>query len=236
MTISPLAPVAPTAVFRTDGETTASVSTPVTAVPSTAKVVPLRPSPARRMPVRRPNVELRAREYLTPDEVEALIKVAAKNRNGHRDSTAIMIAHRHGLRPSELVALRWDQVDFGQGQLHVARRKNGSPSVHPLSGEELRRLRRLQREQQPKSPHVFTSERGAAFSTAGFAKMVERAGVAAKLGFKAHPHQLRHACGFALANKGRDTRTLQAYLGHRNIQHTVRYTELSATRFKDIWD
>ena len=78
---------------------------------------------------------------------------------------------------------------------------------------------------------MFTSERGSPFTTAGFARMVERAGVEAKLGFKAHPHMLRHACGFALANKGHDTRALQAYLGHRNIQHTVRYTELSPDRF-----
>ena len=106
---------------------------------------------------------------------------------------------------------------------------------HTIVGDELRALRRLQREQEPKSPFVFTSERGAPFTTAGFARMVERAGIVAKLSFKAHPHMLRHACGYALANKGHDTRALQAYLGHRNIQHTVRYTELSPTRFKDFW-
>ena len=96
-------------------------------------------------------------------------------------------------------------------------------------------LRRLQREQDPKSPFVFTSERGAPFSTAGFARLVERAGEAASSGFKCHPHMLRHACGFALANAGHDTRALQAYLGHKNIQHTVRYTELAPGRFKDFW-
>jgi site-specific recombinase XerD len=79
-------------------------------------------------------------------------------------------------------------------------------------------LRRLQREQEPKSPLMFTSERGSPFTTAGFARMVERAGEEAGLGFKAHPHMLRHACGFALAAKGHDTRALQAYLGHKNIQ------------------
>jgi site-specific recombinase XerD len=98
----------------------------------------------------------------------------------------------------------------------------------------LRALRGLQREQSPASPFVFTSERGAPFATAVFAKMVERAGTAAGLDFKAHPHTLRHACGFALANAGHDTRALQAYLGHRNIQHTVRYTELAPDRFKDF--
>ena len=99
----------------------------------------------------------------------------------------------------------------------------------------MRALRRLQREQESKSAFVFTSERGAPFSTAGFARMIERAGEAAGFKFKPHPHMLRHACGFALANKGHDTRALQAYLGHKNIQHTVRYTELSPDRFKDFW-
>jgi len=186
-------------------------------------------------PERRPNADLRTREYLTEAEVQRLITSAKGNRWGHRDSMMVLLAYRHGLRASELVDLRWDQVEFKTAILHVRRVKQGTPSSHPILGEELRALRRLQREQEPKSPFVFTSERGAPFSTAGFARMIERAGVDAKLAFKAHPHMLRHACGYALANKGHDTRALQAYLGHRNIQHTVRYTELSPTRFKDFW-
>ena len=136
---------------------------------------------------------------------------------------------------AELVDLRWDQIDFEQATLAVRRVKRGTPSTHPIRGDELRALRKLSREQEPKSPFVFTSERGAPFTTAGFARMVERVGEAAKLGFKAHPHMLRHATGFALANAGHGTRALQAWLGHRNIQHTVRYTELSPGRFKDFW-
>jgi integrase len=147
----------------------------------------------------------------------------------------ILVAYRHGFRASELVDLRWDQIDFNAGTMAVRRAKKGSPATHPIRGDELRALRRLQREQDPQSPFVFTSERTAPFTTAGFARLVERAGEAAVLGFKAHPHMLRHACGFALANKGHDTRTLQAYLGHKNIQHTVRYTELAPDRFKDFW-
>jgi site-specific recombinase XerD len=129
--------------------------------------------------------------------------------------------------------LRWDQVDFALGTLHVNRLKQGVPSTHPIRGDELRALRRLKHEQS-KSAFVFTSERDAPFTAAGFARMIERAGVEAKL-TKAHPHMLRHACGYTLANKGVDTRALQAYLGHKNIQHTVRYSELSPTRFKDFW-
>ena len=157
------------------------------------------------------------------------------NRYGQRDALMILMAYRHGLRSIELVDLRWDQIDFDTANLAVRRAKKGSPSTHPFRGDELRALRRLAREQDPKSAFVFTSERGSPFTTAGVARMVERAGKAAKLGFKAHPHMLRHACGFALANKGHDTRALQAYLGHRNIQHTVRYTELAPDRFKDFW-
>jgi type 1 fimbriae regulatory protein FimB/type 1 fimbriae regulatory protein FimE len=185
-------------------------------------------------PKRRRNVEVRSREYLTDAEVNRLIAAAGDNRNGHRDATMALMAYRHGLRAAELVALRWDSVDFNHGRLHVSRAKNGSPSVHPLTGRELRALRRLQREQEPKSPFMFTSERGAPFSTAGWRKMVARLGAAAKFDFPVHPHMLRHACGFKLANDGVDTRSLQAYLGHKNIQHTVRYTELAPNRFKDI--
>jgi site-specific recombinase XerD len=186
-------------------------------------------------PTRLPNRDLRTREYLTEAEVERLMEAVKDNRWGHRDATMILVTYRHGLRASEVVDLRWDQIEFKTGNLHVRRVKQGTPSTHPVLGDELRALRRLQREQEPKSPFVFTSERGAPFSPAGFARMIERAGIEAKLAFKAHPHMLRHACGYKLANDGHDTRALQAYLGHKNIQHTVRYTELAPTRFKDFW-
>jgi type 1 fimbriae regulatory protein FimB/type 1 fimbriae regulatory protein FimE len=185
-------------------------------------------------PRRVPNAELRTREYLDEFEIERLMRTAKANRNGQRDATMILIAFRHGLRPAELVDLRWDQVDLGRNAcLHVRRVKNGMPSVHPLQGDEMRALRELKRSAD--SPFVFVSERGAPFTRAGFAKMIARLGVEAKFKFGVHPHMLRHACGYALANRGHDTRALQAYLGHKNIQHTVRYTELSPTRFKDFW-
>src|SRR5215470_14565629 len=125
-------------------------------------------------PRRVPNAELRTREYLTEPEVERLIKAAKANRNGQRDAAMILLAFRHGLRPAELVDLRWDQVDLGRNAcLHVRRVKNGIATTHPLSGDEMRALRALERN----SPFVFTSERGAPFTRAGFAKMVARAGV-----------------------------------------------------------
>ena len=188
-----------------------------------------------RPPRRVPNSSLRSREYLTPDEVDRLI-AAAKNvgRHGHRDATMILLAYRHGFRVSELVALRWDQLDLSAGSIHVNRLKNGSPSVHPLRGPELRALRRVKREYP--GPYVFTSERKGPITDSGVRKIVARAGRLAVLPFAVHPHMLRHACGYKLANDGHDTRAIQHYLGHRNITHTVRYTELAPDRFKSFWN
>jgi len=186
-------------------------------------------------PRRVTNRSLRTREHLTPEEVEKLITAAGRlGRHGHRDTTLILIAYRHALRVSELVALRWDQVDLKQGLLHVNRLKNGVPSTHPLRGPELRALRRLQREAEG-SPYIFTTERRGPMTTSAVRKLVTRAGEEAELGFPVHPHMLRHAAGYKLANDGHDTRAIQHYLGHKNIQHTVRYTELAPDRFKNFW-
>lgn len=187
-------------------------------------------------PRRLPNAQLRPREYLTPSEVEQLIMVARKRgRYGHRDATMILIAYRHGLRVSELCTLNWDSIDFAQGLLHVRRLKNGTPSVHPLKGPELRALRKLKRDSII-SPYVFLTEREAPMTSAGFRRMFSRVGALSSLDFPVHPHMLRHACGYKLANDGHDTRAIQLYLGHKNIQHTVRYTELSAECFADFWN
>jgi len=147
----------------------------------------------------------------------------------------ILLAFRHGLRASELCDLQWTQVDFDHATLAVTRVKHGTPSTHPLTGRELRALRRLHRETENKSPFLFLSERGSPMTVSNFQKLISRACEAARLKIKAQPHMLRHACGFHQANAGRDTRSLQHYLGHKNIQHTVRYTELAPTRFKGWW-
>jgi type 1 fimbriae regulatory protein FimB/type 1 fimbriae regulatory protein FimE len=178
----------------------------------------------------------RPREYLTEREIERLIDAAKANRQGHRDATAILIAYRHGLRASELVALRWDDIDFATGKLHVRRAKGGMTSVHPLGGKELRALRRLQRETPDgaRTVHIFVSERLAPLSVAGYQRMVARAGAVAKFPFLIHSHMLRHSCGYKLANDA-DTRAIQHYLGHRSIASTVRYTVLAPDRFKGFW-
>jgi integrase len=133
-------------------------------------------------PRRKKNAELRTREYLTPAEVEALYAATKANRYPHRDTTMILTAYRHGLRVSELIDLRWDQIDFDRATLHVRRSKRGSAAIHPIMGDELRAVRRLQREQDPKSAFIFTTERGSPFTVSGFAKMLTKAGIVAGLG------------------------------------------------------
>jgi type 1 fimbriae regulatory protein FimB/type 1 fimbriae regulatory protein FimE len=139
--------------------------------------------------------------------------------------------YRHALRVSELTDLRWEQVEFAKAKLHVSRLKNGDPSVHYLEGDEIRALRKLQRE-YPESAFVFSSQRQGPLTARTVHHIIARAGEYAGLKFSVHPHMLRHSKGYQLANKGVDTRSIQGYLGHKNIQHTVLYTKLDAKRFK----
>ena len=209
----------------------------------TSNVVPLK-GPSRASPntengkvppLRRPNKDLRSREYLTADEVDRLMNAARSvGRHRDRDSTLILLAFRHGLRVSELIALRWDMIDLKQGLMHVSRLKNGVNSTHPLRGPELRALRKLKRD-YPDTPYVFVTERKGPLTASAVRKIITRAGDIAKLGMPIHPHMLRHSTGYKLANDGHDTRAIQLYLGHKNIQHTVRYTELASGRFNDFW-
>jgi len=191
--------------------------------------------PKLAFPKRHTHAEVRSREHLTPPEVDKLRKAAHRiGRHGDRNATMILLAYRHGLRVSELITLRWDQLDLDQGLFHVRRVKNGVPSTHPLTGAEIRALRKLKR-LAGDSVYVFLSERKGPLTDSSVRKMIAQAGESAELGFPVHPHQLRHGCGYKLANDKQDTRAIQLFLGHRNIQHTVKYTELAAGRFQDFW-
>ena len=177
----------------------------------------------------------RDREYLRPDEVEAMIHAARKvGRHGVRDSAIILLMFRHGLRTAELVALKWSQIDLTGGYIEVHRVKHGHDSIHPLRSPELRVLRQIKRD-YPETQYVFVSERKAPLSTRTIRHIVARAGKLAHIDEPVHPHQLRHACGYYLASQGHDTRAIQDYLGHKNIHHTVRYTQMSPSRFETFW-
>jgi integrase len=170
------------------------------------------------------------REYLTEDEVERLIR-AAENQ---RDRTMILMGYRHGLRVSELIGLQWSQIDLDAGRIRVRRAKGSDDSVQPLGGREVRGLRKLRRTQPVGSRFVFLTRLGGPMTRNAFYKILEKAGRAAGLE-GVHPHLLRHGCGFKLVNDGMDTLSLAAYLGHRQLANTRRYTKMSAARFENLW-
>jgi type 1 fimbriae regulatory protein FimB/type 1 fimbriae regulatory protein FimE len=177
----------------------------------------------------------REREYLRLDEINAMIKAARRvGRHGLRDSTIILLMFRHGLRTAELAALKWNYIDLKGGYVEIHRVKHGHDSMHPLRSPELRALHELKRK-YPLSSYVFVSERQAPLSTRTIRHIIARAGKLASIPFPVHPHQLRHGCGYYLASQGHDTRAIQAYLGHKNIHHTVRYTDMSPDRFESFW-
>jgi integrase len=200
---------------------------------SRLKIVTLTDKNRAVLPQRLKNAEYRQREHLTPSEVGKLIETAKHNRYGERDAAMILVAYRHGLRASEICDLEWSAVDFERAELHVTRKKSGKPATHPIRGDELRELRKLRR--IAKGTFVFETERGGPFAVESFNHLVKKTGQKANLPFRVHAHMLRHACGYKLAGDGHDTRSIQDYLGHRDIRHTVRYTELSPKPFRDFF-
>jgi type 1 fimbriae regulatory protein FimB/type 1 fimbriae regulatory protein FimE len=184
-----------------------------------------------------PYANRRARKYLHQVEVICLAEAARRTgRHGHRDSTLIWTMFRHGLRVSEAQSLTWGQLDLERRQIHVTRSKSGSPSIQMLHVSEIESLRQLQREGARAADLVFVSERGTPLSHATIYKLIVRAGRVAEIDVPVNPHMLRHACGHHLTNvRKADTRRVQDYLGHRDIRHTVLYTELDGNKFDGLW-
>ena len=200
-------------------------------------VIQLRPPIAKKPTVvrgRGKNEAYRVREYLTEAEIEKLLTAASKSRNPNRDRLLVLMAYRHALRVSELVDLRVDQIDLKAATIHVRRAKNGTPGVHGLQGDELRLIRTVIRENGQDCRFLFISERGAPLSIDGAQKLIERLGPIAGMPHL-HVHMLRHSAGYALAGRGVDTRTLQAFMGHRSISNTVIYTAVADKRLRNIW-
>lgn len=183
----------------------------------------------------RTNIEKRSREYLLPSEVESLIEASKKTRNGLRDSTLILLSYRHGLRVNEATSLTWSDIDFGGGSIHINRLKKGISGRHPLRKPELIALHNVRRSLLIDSPFIFNSQQCKALGERSVRNIVSVAAIEAHLPFTCHPHMLRHACGYYLANKGFDTRAIAEYLGHRSLEHTYRYTAIAPGRFNDFW-
>ena len=183
-------------------------------------------------------VDSRAKNFLTESEMEIFLNAARKGRHAARNFAMMLMAFRHGLRVSELINVRMADVDLNTGRLFVRRVERSLSTRQPLEGDEIRALRAWfrQRVNAPccNSPLVFQSERGPMTRQADN-YIVAESGRRADLPLHVHPHMLGHSCGFALANKGRDTRLIQDYLGHKNIRHTVSYTATAAIRFEGLW-
>jgi type 1 fimbriae regulatory protein FimB len=178
------------------------------------------------------------RKHLTPVEVEKLIAATRGSRHEVRDRCLLLLMFRHGLRVSEACSLKLSQVDLESRVLHVGRLKKGLSTTHPLRGDELRAIKAWLVERarlKPKGTSLFVSDRRTPLNRRTAWLAIRTYGERAGLPLDAHPHMLRHACGFALADQGADTRLIQDYLGHRNIQHTVRYTATNPARFERLW-
>lgn len=188
-------------------------------------------------PAKPRNVDVRGREYLTGEEVERLRRAALSlGRHGDRDSAMILLAYRHGLRVSELVGLRWDQVDFTRKTIYIRRLKGSRNGTHDLGRSEVTVLKRLDRANAGRSAFVFANERGGALSRWAVDKVLRRAGAHCDPPIVVHCHMLRHACGYELINDGVTTRRVQDHLGHRSIVHTERYTELAPDRGSRLFE
>ncbi len=177
------------------------------------------------------------RDYLNPPEIDQLLAAAKSSpRHGTRNHLFILLTYRHGLRVSETIDLRLSDIDLGSGRIHCRRLKGSHTNSHPMEGDEIRAVKRwLKIKPNFANDFLFVSERGSPFARQSIWRIIVEAGKMAELDLSTHPHMLKHSCGFFLANKGYDTRLIQDYLGHKQIQNTVRYTQTNAKRFEGLW-
>ncbi len=167
-----------------------------------------------------------------------LIEATKGSRNDVRDRCLLLLMFRHGLRVSEACGMRLSQIGLDGRVLHVARLKRGLSTTHPLRPDELRIIKtwlQKRKEMAADSDALFLSERRKPLDRRTVWALLRNYGKMAGLELEVHPHMLRHACGFALADQGADTRLIQDYLGHRSIQHTVLYTAANPARFGKLW-
>ena len=176
----------------------------------------------------------RPKDFLNATEMARLLKAAKHGRHRVRDFLLMLMMYRHGLRVSEAIGLRRADLELQQARVWIRRLKNGLSVEHPIAGDELRAIKRYLHTRDDALPWLFLSERGQPLTRQSVHYLIRTAAQRAELG-AVHPHMLRHACGFYLANQGYDLRLLQDYLGHRDPKHTVHYTRVAGVRFEGLW-
>lgn len=176
------------------------------------------------------------RRHITPSEFEAMLAATEGQRHEARDYAMLLLGYRHGLRATELIRIKVSDVDLEGRSIYCRRMKRGLSTTHPLHADELRAVKQYLRQRSVKEGEaLFLSERGQAMSRQQAHYLVRRYGDLAQVPVGVHPHMLRHGCGYALADRGADTRLIQDYLGHRSIQSTVIYTATNPKRFEGLW-
>jgi integrase len=176
----------------------------------------------------------KSKDFLSDAEIKILLAASKKTRYPKRNYLLLLMIYRHGLRVSEAIAIKKSDVNIKESRIWVNRLKSGLSVKQPISGDELRAIKRYLNSRDDNLPWLFVNERGLPLTRQAINYIVNVVASSANLE-NVHPHTLRHSCGFYLANKGYDLRLIQDYLGHRDPKHTAYYTRVVSKRFEKLW-